>query len=83
MVDIIPICEFGCILDAHGDDIKPEEEYVIKWTAASMYAAGADVVSDMNASTRIIHNNHHQQTLSALSTFFLLMARFPDAQRRA
>lgn len=47
-----------------------------------MYAAGADVVSYMNTSTRIIYNNP-QQTVSALSTFFLLMARFPDAQRRA
>lgn len=69
-------------LDAHGDHISTEEEYVIKWTAASMYAAGADVVSNMSPTTRIFYNNH-EQTVSALSTFFLLMARFPDAQRRA
>ncbi|KXG47264.1 Cytochrome P450, E-class, group I [Penicillium griseofulvum] len=52
-------------LDALGRPVTPEEESVIKWTAAIIYGAGADT------------------TVSALSTFFLAMAKFPDIQRHA
>ncbi|KAJ5356014.1 Cytochrome P450 E-class group I [Penicillium concentricum] len=52
-------------LDALDNPATPEEKYVIKWTAAIMYAGAADT------------------TVSAVSTFFLAMALFPDAQRQA
>ncbi|CAI7597243.1 unnamed protein product [Penicillium glandicola] len=52
-------------LNALGDDISPDEEHVIKWTAAAIYGAGADT------------------SVSALSTFFLVMAQFPDIRHRA
>ncbi|KAJ5424189.1 Cytochrome P450 E-class group I [Penicillium cf. griseofulvum] len=52
-------------LDALDRPVTPDEESVIKWTAAIIYGAGADT------------------TVSALSTFFLAMAKFPDVQRHA
>ncbi|OQE44817.1 hypothetical protein PENCOP_c002G06270 [Penicillium coprophilum] len=52
-------------LDALDSPIAPDQESVIKWTAAVIYGAGADT------------------TVSVLSTFFLVMAQFPDVQRHA
>ncbi|KAJ5297506.1 hypothetical protein N7508_007755 [Penicillium antarcticum] len=47
--------------------VKPgtEDETIIKWSAGSLYAGGADT------------------TVSAIASFFLAMALFPEVQRRA
>ncbi|KGO66956.1 Cytochrome P450, E-class, group I [Penicillium expansum] len=42
-----------------------EEEEIIKWSAGSLYAGGADT------------------TVSSIASFFLAMALFPEAQRKA
>ncbi|KAJ5762254.1 uncharacterized protein N7511_005636 [Penicillium nucicola] len=42
-----------------------EDETIIKWSAGSLYAGGADT------------------TVSAIATFFLAMALFPEVQRKA
>ncbi|KAB8249281.1 cytochrome P450 [Aspergillus flavus] len=49
------------------EEIEPgsEKEYVTKWSAASIYAGGADT------------------TVSTMASFFLAMALYPEAQRKA
>ncbi|KAJ5673715.1 hypothetical protein N7507_002842 [Penicillium longicatenatum] len=48
-------------------DVEPgsEEERIIKWSAGSLYAGGADT------------------TVSAIASFFLAMAFYPEVQRKA
>ncbi|KIJ10316.1 hypothetical protein PAXINDRAFT_172185 [Paxillus involutus ATCC 200175] len=48
-----------------GHTLDSEEEDIIKWCSAALYAGGADT------------------TVSALSSFVLLMCLYPDAQHRA
>jgi len=49
----------------HGPKPSEEEEDIIKWCSAALYAGGADT------------------TVSAMTSFFLLMSLYPDVQKRA
>ncbi|PYH76350.1 cytochrome P450 oxidoreductase OrdA-like protein [Aspergillus uvarum CBS 121591] len=49
-----------------------EAEVTVKWSAASLYAGGADTVSKLGV-----------KTVSSIATFFLAMALFPAVQRKA
>ncbi|KAF9256846.1 cytochrome P450 [Marasmius fiardii PR-910] len=47
------------------DNLSEEEEDIVRWTAAGLYAGGADT------------------TVSAMTSFFLVMALYPEVQKRA
>ncbi|KAJ2915605.1 hypothetical protein MD484_g4790, partial [Candolleomyces efflorescens] len=75
-----------------------QKEYVVKWCAAALYAGGADTVSRLHTPTFfdcLLYHNHDidadttalftgpDQTVSALTSFFLLMELYPDVQKKA
>ena len=71
-----------------------QKEYVVKWCAAALYAGGADTVRRLNTPTFFYHNHDidadttalftgPDQTVSALTSFFLLMELYPDVQKKA
>ncbi|CAI7648233.1 unnamed protein product [Penicillium palitans] len=53
------------LLESNPVEPGTEEEELIKWSAGSLYAGGADT------------------TVSSIASFFLAMALFPEAQRKA
>lgn len=62
--------------------MTPELESRVKWATAGLYGGGADTVRrffDTIAGMRSLH----EQTVSAICTFFLAMTLYPDVQRRA
>ena len=70
-------------LDILGHPPDSYETRAIKWTAATLYGAGADTV---RLSRTIQYNSNADyplKTVSALSTFYLAMMLFPDIQRTA
>ncbi|KAJ2930399.1 hypothetical protein H1R20_g6704, partial [Candolleomyces eurysporus] len=70
-----------------------QKEYVVKWCAAALYAGGADTVRYLRTLTSSIFYHDHDfdtdrstgpdQTVSALTTFFMVMELWPDAQKKA
>ncbi|KAG2077744.1 cytochrome P450 [Suillus decipiens] len=48
-----------------------EEEHIVKWSAAALYAGGSDTSSAL------------PQTVSTINSFFLAMTLFPDVQKKA
>ncbi|RYP52908.1 hypothetical protein DL768_002004 [Monosporascus sp. mg162] len=53
-----------------GGKMTAEDEYVTKWSAASMYTGGADTANE-------------PQTVNTVQVFFLAMMMYPEAQRKA
>jgi hypothetical protein len=72
------------LLEAEDAEPGSEREFVIKWSAASMYAGGADTVRAM---IRIHHISEPKltwaQTVSTMSCFFLAMSLNPEVQKKA
>ncbi|KAE8158642.1 cytochrome P450 [Aspergillus tamarii] len=63
-----PPSYLASLLEQGDGKLNAEEEFVSKWTAGILYLGGADTVLP---------------TVSSLSCFFLAMALYPEAQRKA
>lgn len=65
-------------------DLTEEEESTVKWSALSMYAAGAETVDEHYVLATVTSTNtDDSQTVSSIACFFLLMAIHPEIQRKA
>jgi hypothetical protein len=65
--------------------LNKEEEDILMWCCDALYTGGADTVSSPSfCSPRpLIYSITSLQTVSAMSTFFLMMLVYPEVQRRA
>ncbi len=78
-----------------GSDPNPDEEYIIKWAAATLYAAGSDTVSILywHVILAFFWRYHDissslfplalKQTVSAIYSFFIAMQLYPEVQSKA
>ncbi|RYP13071.1 hypothetical protein DL767_010944 [Monosporascus sp. MG133] len=77
-----------------GGKMTAEDEYVTKWSAASMYLGGADTVSNspfttaddtvaLSPATYWVIQANESQTVNTVQTFFLAMMVYPEVQRKA
>lgn len=60
-----------------------EEELVIKYSAMSMYAGGADTVLFCMYQPILRSSYNGEQTVASISCFYLAMTLFPGVQKRA
>jgi len=73
------------LLPEEGGVVDVETEENIKWAGGALYVGGGDTVShNIQWSQRRRADLYFKfQTVSVLTSFFLLMIRYPDIQRRA
>lgn len=60
-----------------------EEEDAIKWCSAALYLGGADTVSRLVSTTPPSVTDASWQIVSVMTSFFYLMATYPDVQKQA
>jgi hypothetical protein len=65
-----------------GRILSAEEDHVVKWFAASLYAGGAEAVGS-SSYHHIFEINTCLQTVSTVYSLFLAMTLFPDVQKKA
>ncbi|KAG2356983.1 cytochrome P450 [Suillus spraguei] len=66
--------------------LSAEDEHIIKWSAATLYAGASDTVGPSphianNHFLRVVH--FFPQNVSTINSFFLAMTLFPDVQKKA
>ena len=64
-------------------DSSPEDEDFHKWTALSIYAAGADTVSLSISIDLYRGRSNYPKVVSAIASFFLAMQIYPEVQQKA
>ncbi|KAG1907516.1 cytochrome P450 [Suillus fuscotomentosus] len=65
--------------------LAAEDEHIVKWSAAALYAGASDTVgpSLYISNNHLLRAAHFSQTVSTINAFFLAMTLFPDVQKKA